>query len=148
MTRKRLPRECPETTDCAERDAGRGARRTTCIHVAGTIWHVPRGFGRTYRHAAREDLAATRAGEPGGALQLLVDVLALVGYAATTEQVAGWDLRRRVETFVHAATEHARASDNPVPRHPRPTWLPDPWRGPWIGTGAFAGPSPTEIPHE
>jgi hypothetical protein len=76
----------------------------------------------------------------------VIDLLALVGYHATIAQVADWDLRRRVEAVIYAATEHARASDNPVQRHPRPIWLPEQsWQGPERGEGAFAGPSGTPI---
>ena len=52
----------------------------------------------------------------------------------------------RVEAVVYAATEHARASDNPVQRHPRPSWLPErAWQGPERGEGVWAGPSGTPI---
>ena len=92
-------------------------------------------------------------GKPGEVISTVIDLLALVGYAATVEQVANWDLRKRVEAVVYAATEHLRASDNPGPRHPQPSWLPKPWQGPPADTsriradlrGAFAGPSGTPI---
>jgi hypothetical protein len=70
----------------------------------------------------------------------------LIGYEATCAQVAAWDLRRRVEAVIYAGTEHARASDNPVTRHPRPSWLPErPWQGPSRCFGVFAGPGGTSI---
>ncbi len=124
-------------------------RATTKIRVLGEIWAVPRGFGRVYAQTARDDLALVAAGKPGKVISSVIDLLALVGYEATREQVADWDLRRRVEAVVHAASEYARASDNPVQRHPRPSWLPAvPWQGPRRGEGAFAGPSGTPIPTE
>lgn len=122
------------------------AIRTTKIRVLGETWRVPRGFGRVYARSVKEDLALIAAGKPGEVIGGIIDVLALVGYTATVEQVADWDLRRRTEASIYAATEYARASDNPVQRHPRPSWLPaQPWQGPWSGEGAFAGPSPTPI---
>ena len=121
----------------------------TKIKVLGETWRVPRGFGRAYARAARDDLALARAAKPGRVIGTVVDLLALVGYDATVAQVADWDLRRRVEAVVYAATEHARASDNPVRRHPRPSWLPaDSWKGSQRGKGAFMGPSGTPIPVE
>jgi hypothetical protein len=119
--------------------------RTTTIRVLGETWRVPRGFGRAYARAARDDLALARAVKPGQVIGTVIDLLGLIGYTATIAQVADWDLRRRVEAVVFAATEHARASDNPVQRHPRPSWSERPWQGPQRGEGAFAGPSGTPI---
>lgn len=128
--------------------------RTTAIRVLGETWRVPRGFGRTYARVAKDDLALARAAKPGEVIGTIIDLLGLVGYHATVAQVADWDLRRRVEAVVYAATEHARASDNPVQRHPRPSWLPErPWQGSPADVshiradlrGAFAGPSGTPI---
>jgi hypothetical protein len=120
--------------------------RTTTICILGEAWHVPRGFGRAYVRAAEADLALATACKSGEVIAGVIDLLVLVGYAATVEQVADWDLRRRVEAVVYAGTEHARASDNPVPRHPRPSWLPErPWQGPERGEGVFAGPTGTQI---
>ncbi len=105
--------------------------RVTKLKVLGEIWRVPRGFGVAYRRVLKSHFALLAAGKPGELITEVVDLLALVGYAATREQVADWDLRRRVEAVVYAATEHIRASDNPGPRHPRPSWLPQaPWQGP------------------
>lgn len=132
-------------------------QRTTAIRVLDEIWKVPRGFGRAYLRTAKDDLALARSGKPGEVIGTVIDLLALVGYTATIAQVADWNLRRRVEAVVYAATEHARASDNPVQRHPRPSWLPDrPWQGPPADTsniradlrGVFAGPTGTPIPTE
>lgn len=120
--------------------------RTTKIRVLDETWCVPRGFGAAYRRVLRDHFALIAAGEPGKLISEVIDLLALVGYHATVEQVSGWDLRRRVEAVVYAGTEHARASDNPVPRHPRPSWLPErPWRGSDQGVGVFAGPGGTPI---
>jgi hypothetical protein len=120
--------------------------RTTKIRVLDETWRVPRGFGAVYRRVLKDHFALIAAGEPGKLISEVIDLLALVGYDATVEQVADWDLRRRVEAVICAATEHARASDNPVQRYPRPSWLPDtPWKGPSRGKGAFLGPSGTPI---
>ena len=122
-------------------------RRTTTIRVHGEDWRVPRGFGRVYRDLVRlEDEDLGKPHGPGRVIDGVIDVLALVGYAATREQVADWPRRQRVEAVAYAATEYARAGDNPVRRHPRPSWLPeDPWKGPARGEGAFAGPGGTPI---
>jgi hypothetical protein len=119
---------------------------TTKIRVLDETWHVPRGFGAVYRRVLKDHFDLIAAGAPGKLISEVIDLLALVGYDATVDQVADWDLRRRVEAVIYAATEHARASDNPVQRHPRPIWLPDqPWKGPDRGHGAFLGPSGTPI---
>jgi len=128
--------------------------RTTSIRVNGETWRVPRGFGKAYLRTAKDDLALARAAKPGQVIGTIIDLLALVGYSATVSQVADWDLRKRVEAVVYAATEHLRASDNPGPRHPKLAWLPDrPWQGPPADTSriradlrsVFDGPSGTPI---
>jgi hypothetical protein len=95
----------------------------TKIRVLGTTWRVPRGFGREYTRIAKDQLALFRAKKPAAMLGAVIDLLALIGYEATISQVADWDLRKRVEAIVWAANAHLRASDNPIPAHPRPTWL-------------------------
>lgn len=128
-------------------------QRTTSIRVLDQTWRVPRGFGAVYRRVLKDHFALIAAGEPGKLISEVIDLLALVGYEATVEQVADWDLRRRVEAVIYAANEYARASDNPVQRHPRPSWLPNPWQGPPRDVsrvredlrGAFAGPRGTPI---
>jgi hypothetical protein len=128
-------------------------QRTTTIRVLNETWRVPRGFGAVYRRVLKDHFALVAAGKPGKLISEVVDLLALVGYDGTREQVANWDLRKRVEAVIYAATEHARASDNPVQRYPRPSWLPTPWQGPPADVsgiradlrGAFAGPSGTPI---
>ena len=131
--------------------------RTTTISVNGETWRVPRGFGAAYRRVLKDHFALIAVGEPGKLISEVIDLLALIGYEATADQVADWDLHRRVEAVIYAATEHARASDNPVQRHPRPSWLPErSWQGPPTDTsriradlrGAFDGPSGTPIPTE
>lgn len=128
--------------------------RTTKIRVLGETWCVPRGFGKAYARTAKDDLALALSAKPGEVIGTVIDLLALIGYHATIKQVADWDLRKRVEAVVYAATEYARASDNPIQRHPRPSWLPeDPWQGAPADVshiradlrGAFAGPSGTPI---
>ncbi len=118
---------------------------TTTIRIAqNETWDVPRGFGAIYRRTLKDPPA----------LEEVIDLLALIGYAVTAEQVASWDLRRRVEAVIYAANEYARASDNPIQRYPRPSWLPEhPWQGPPADVsairadlrGAFAGPSGTPV---
>lgn len=107
-------------------------QRTTKVRVSqNETWRVPRGFGTVYRRVLKDHFELLAAGERGKIDDEVIDLLALVGYAVTVDQVASWDLRRRVEAVVYAGTEHLRASDNPIPRYPRPSWLPkDPWRGP------------------
>lgn len=123
-----------------------GTARTTQIRALDEIWHVPRGFGAAYQRVLRDHVARLAAGEPGTLTSEVIGLLALVGYQTSLEQVSVWDLRRRVEAVVYAGTEHARASDNPGPRHPRPSWLPArAWQGPDQGEGAFAGPSGTPV---
>ena len=123
-------------------------KRTTPIRVKGQTWRVPRGFGAVYLRVVKADLELIGRGKPGAVLHGIIDVLALIGYAATPEQVADWDLRKRVEANVYAATEHARAGDNHVRRHPRPRWLPaHPWQGGLVtaSPGVFSGPAGTPI---
>ena len=91
---------------------------------------APRGFGAAYKREAARQAELVARGEPGKIISGLQMVLRLVGFDASTEVVADWDLQRRVEVSVYAAYEHLSASDNPVRRHPRPAWLPEPWRGP------------------
>lgn len=117
-------------------------KRVTRIRVLGETWSVPRGFGAAYKRFARD---FTKSND-----RVIIACLALVGYAATEEQVKQWPSRKRVEAAVYAATEHARASDNPILRHPRPRWLPEkPWDGPTYAVGNFFdGPSPTPVLEE
>ena len=116
--------------------------RTTKIRILDEVWDVPRGFGAVYQCVIREHLSLL---DVSGAVAVS-DLLALIGYQASPEQVSGWNLRKRVEAVVYAVTELARASDNHVRRHPRPLWLPErAWQGPDQGEGAFAGPSGTPI---
>jgi hypothetical protein len=128
-------------------------QRTTSIRVLKETWKVPRGFGAVYRRVLKDHFALIAAGKPGEIISEVIDLLALVGYAATPDQVAEWDLRKRVEAVIYAANEYARASDNPIQRYPRPIWLPDPWQGPPADTrhiradlrGVFEGPGGTPI---
>ena len=129
--------------------------RTTTIRVNGETWRVPRGFGKAYLRTAKDDLELAAKGKPGEVIRTVRDLLCLVGYEATVDQVADWELRKRVEAVVYAATEHLRASDNPGPRHPLPSWLPErPWQGPPADVsriradlrGVLEGPGGTLIP--
>ena len=121
-------------------------KKTTTIRAFGDAWRVPRGFGRVYRDVAHDHMQWLSQGKPGKVTDDVIAVIELVGYTATRDQVAEWNARQRVEACVWAATEYARASDNPVQRHPRPAWLrQDPWKGPERGKGVWQGPSPTLI---
>jgi len=130
--------------------------KMTTIRAGDETWRVPRGFGVAYKREIKHQLDLIAAGKPGEIISVVSDLLALVGYEATREQIADWSLRKRVEAIVYAATEHMRASDNPGPRHPRPRWLPErPWQGPPADVshiradlrGVFEGPRGTPI-HE
>lgn len=109
--------------------------KTTRITVCGETWDVPRGFGREYKRLAKADLEWCAKGRPGEAIGLIRDLLGLIGYAASVATVAEWPLRKRVEAAVYASNVHLRASDNPLPRHPKPRWLPAPWCGPTTSRG-------------
>ena len=102
------------------------SERVTRIRVDGASWIVPHGFGRHYAECAKDPA-------PVGVLR---DILGLIGYDASLAYLRGLSLRERVELQVHAAREHASASDNPVQRLPRPSHLPPPWRGHAIRTDA------------
>jgi hypothetical protein len=96
---------------------------------------VPRGFGAAYRECAADPVDE----------ETLSDILALVGYDASPEEIHEWPLDRRVEAEVWAARVHLRASDNPIRVPPRPEWMPAPWLGPSRGKGIFGGPAPTPL---
>lgn len=132
------------------------ARTTTIAVLVGSTveyWDVPRGFGALYRRVARDHLDLIAKGRPGKLIGQVQDLLRLVGYEASSEVIAEWPLRKRIEAEIYAANVHARAGDNPVQRYPKPDWLPDPWQGPPPDLshiredlrGAFAGPGPTEV---
>lgn len=100
-----------------------GAKTTTII-VQKEEWKVPRGFGRLYLDLAKEIL------DPRGTdIATIQGRLGLVGYYASPGTVAGWPLRRLVEACAYAINVHLRAADHPIPRHPKPAWLPMPWDG-------------------
>jgi len=128
-------------------------RPATKIRVLKETWRVPRGFGAAYRRVLKDHFKLVAAGKPGKLISEVIDLLALIGYDATFAQVADWDLRKRVDAVIYAANAYARASDNPIQRHPRLSWLPDPWKGPPADVsriradlrGAFAGPRGTQI---
>lgn len=116
----------------------------TKIYVSSLneTWQAPRGFGTAYRRLANDFASA----ESPKVISEVIGLLGIIGYEATYTQVADWNLRRRIEAVIYAGTEHAMASDNPVPRHPRPSWLPErPWQAPSRGFGVFAGPGGTPI---
>lgn len=116
--------------------------RVTTIKVpGGEEWEVPFGFGRTYRdEAERQDSAQAES-----IVEDIQTMLGLIGYEASGETILKWSFRKRVELIVYAANSHIRASDNPVPRHPKLDWLPEPYRGPERGEGTFQGPGPTML---
>lgn len=93
----------------------------------------PRGFKGAYERVAKDPASA----------QVLSDILSLVGFDVAPEVVELWPLEKRVEAEVWACREHAVASDNPLRRHPKPEWLPEPWQGP--DRGGVWGPAPTRV---
>lgn len=125
--------------------------RTTAIKVHGETWHVPRGFGRQYLECVKEQHPATL--QPGEYLARVRNLLLLIGYEATTEQISEWPLRKRIEAEIYARNVHLRASDNIMQAYPPPDWLPQPWQGDPRDVshiredlrGAFEGPGPTRI---
>ncbi len=119
---------------------------TTAIRAFGQTWHVPRGFGRVYRRFVKEDERNIACGTPGKITLDTITILELVGYTSTVHVVADWPARKRIEAVIWAATEHARAGDNPVRRFPKPAWLTaKAWAGPELGEGIWKAPSPTPI---
>jgi len=126
------------------------SKRPTKIRVLNETWHVPRGFGAAYRRLLKDHFKRIANGEPGKIIGEVIDLLGLVGYHATIDQVANWDLRKCVEAVIYAASEHARASDNPIQQHPRPSWLPErPWQGGFENRNSvWSGPRGTPIPTE
>jgi hypothetical protein len=80
---------------------------------------APKGFKGRYSETAADPASPA----------VLSDLLGLVGYDVASSVVESWCLLWRVEAEVWAVVEHARASDNPIRRHPRPNWLPEPWKG-------------------
>ena len=115
-----------------------GLRATTRLQARQVLMELaaPRGFGAAYRRTAQEPASAEE----------LRSLLGLVGYEASLEAIAGWKLLRRVQAEVHATYEHLRASDNSVPRHPRPDWMPEPWKGQRHEDELLGGDSPGGTP--
>lgn len=70
------------------------------------------------------------------------DVLLLVGYELDASALSVLSVQQLLEAEHWAAKTHLRASDNPVRVPPRPTWLPEPWRG---GGGGLWGDAPTKV---
>jgi hypothetical protein len=96
------------------------AEKKTRVRVSvSEWWTVPHGFGRHYARCASDPAP----------LDVLRDILGLVGYDASEAYLRTLTLFQRVELEVHAAREHASASDAPIRRLPRPSHLPPPWRG-------------------
>ena len=58
------------------------------------------------------------------ARRVLCDLLSLVGVFCDAETVGDWTQQQRWEATKWAAAEHLGASDNPVKRLPRPSFLP------------------------
>lgn len=100
----------------------------------GRHWNVPRGFGAAYRAHARS------LERP----DVLRNLLELVGWTAKPAEIEKWPPYRRVEAAVYAWRVHLRAGDNPIPVPPRPSWFPEPWRGP--SRDPVLNPSPTPLP--
>lgn len=106
--------------------------------LSETFTSIPKGFRTVYLRTLDNPAPPV----------VLVDILALVGIGATEAQVAAWPLSKQVEAQVWAATEHARASDNPVPRHPKPSWVPQPWCGKPSRGEFWDSSNPTPIEEE
>jgi len=87
---------------------------------------APRGFGASYRRFADRHAELIAEGKPGQLIEAIRDVLGLIGYEVSVSEVADWDAQKRVEAHAYAWNVHARAGDNPLPRHPKLPWLPDP----------------------
>lgn len=113
------------------RATSQGGARQVLVELA-----APRGFGAAYRRTAQEPASA----------EALQSLLGLVGYEASVEAIASWKLLRRVQAEVHATYEHLRASDNSVPRHPRPDWMPELWKGPREQDPLLGGDGPGGTP--
>lgn len=91
---------------------------------------APRGFGANYRRIAEHHAQLIGEKKPGALIGSIRDALGLIGFEASVSDVANWDAQKRIEAHAYAYNEHARASDNPIPRHPKLPWLPEPWEGP------------------
>lgn len=100
---------------------------------------APRGFGANYVRVAEYHLKLLKK-SPGTLIESIRMALALIGYDANG--IEDWDAQKRVETHAYAMNVHLRASDNPIPKHPKLQWLPDPWQGNVNGSGLRAMPTP------
>lgn len=115
-------------------------QRWTEFEYGGLLWRAPRGFGAEYRRRLEREMPSA---------STIRSALQLIGYTAKLSSIEKWPPLCKIEAMAYAANVHARASDCPLPRHPLPDWFPlNPWTGPEVGRGAFAGPGPTEIPDE
>lgn len=101
---------------------------TEIITVQGERWAVPHGFKAAYMREAQEQQRT-----PGSTPSIISDLLGLIGYEVPEDVIKAWPLRKRVEALVYAGNVHLRASDNPLPKHPNPDWLPEPWQGEEMG---------------
>lgn len=106
---------------------------------------APRGFGASYRRIAQLQAELIAKGKPGEVIGMIRDVLGLIGYEASISDVADWDAQKRVEAHAYAYNVHARASDNPIQRHPKPPWLPEPWEGPTRSVLGVESAGPTVV---
>lgn len=76
-----------------------------------------------------------------GDLQYLLGV---VGLEPSFETLSAWSTEQRNAAARWAVATHLRASDNDVDVPARPSFLPDPWRGPDLNTSdVFGGPQAT-----
>lgn len=95
---------------------------------------APDGFKVRFRKLAREPASA----------EVLFELLLLIGYQASTDQIETWPLRARIEAEAYAVNAHLRASDNVMREFPRPEWFPQAWEG--EQRAGVWGPSPTPLP--
>lgn len=100
-----------------------------------TVSLAPQGFKGAYERAARSPVDPV----------VLSDLLALVGYEAKPDAIERWSLEHRVQAEVYAVNVHLRASDNVMRKHPRPGWMPEPWRGPESRDEVAFGPGGTPL---
>jgi hypothetical protein len=114
----------------------RPVSKTTTVVAYGQAWDVPRGFGALYRQITSWHQQMLADGKPGMVITSIQGLLGLIGYEVSAEAVADWSARKRTEAYVYAYNVHARASDVPLPRYPKPRWLPEPWKGPELGPEA------------
>lgn len=118
--------------------------KTVTVNTPFGLMDAPRGFGADYRRRAKDHAEALAKGRPVEVIGPIVFLLEMVGVEVAPEDVSEWTAQQRVEAEAWAAREHLIASDNPLQRHPSPSWLsprcnPDPDPGQTFGETARVG---------